>query len=65
MTTSYEGTVSMQIFSRYDKVRLIDIMDGSVYEIPETIMQRDKFGTYIIKNLPIKDTPMILTFGEF
>lgn len=65
MTSSYEGTVSMQIFSKYDKVRLIDIMDGSVYEIPDTIMQRDDFGMYIIKNLPIKDTPMVLTFGNF
>ena len=65
MTSSYEGTVSMQVFSKYDKVRLIDIMDGSVYEIPDTIMQRDEFGMYLIKNLPIKDIPMVLTFGNF
>lgn len=65
MTSSYEGTVSMQVYSKHDKVRLIDVMDGSVYEIPESIITRDEFGLYSIKNLPIKDTPMILTLGEF
>lgn len=65
MTSSYEGTISLQVYSEYDKVRLIDIMDGSIYEIPESIMTRDEFGMYKIKNLPIKDTPMLLTFGEF
>ncbi len=65
MTSAFEGTVSMEIYSEYDKVRLVDIMDGSIYEIPENIITRDEYGMYFIKNLPIKDTPLILTFGEF
>lgn len=65
LTTSFEGTISFQIYSEYDKVRLVDIMDGSIYEIPESIMTRDEFGLYTFKHLPIKDTPMLLTFGEF
>ena len=65
LTTSFEGTISFQIYSEYDKVRLVDIMDGSIYEIPESIMTRDEFGLYKFEHLPIKDTPMLLTFGEF
>lgn len=65
MTNSYEGTVTLEIFSKYDKVRLIDLIDGSIYEIPESIIRRDPYGLYIIKHLPIKDYPMLLTFGEF
>lgn len=65
MTTSYEGTVTFEIYSKYDKVRLIDIMDGAIYEIPESIVQRDDFGTYTFSHLPIKDTPMLLAFGDF
>jgi len=65
LTTSFEGTISLQVYSEYDKVRLVDIMDGSIYEIPESIMSRDEFGLYTFKHLPIKDTPLLLTFGEF
>lgn len=65
MSTSYEGTISFEIFSKYEEVRLIDVMDGSIYEIPESIMTNNGFGTYIFEHLPIKDTPMILVFGKF
>lgn len=40
-------------------------MDGSVYEIPESIVKRDEFGMYRFTNLPIKDTPILLEFGNF
>ena len=65
MTTNYEHTVSFEICSEYDCVRLIDVMDGSIYELPNEIVTRDEFGTYRFKNLPIKDTPMLLEFGKF
>ncbi|MBR5527856.1 MAG: beta-galactosidase [Clostridia bacterium] len=65
MTTSYEGTISMEVYSKYDKVQLVDLSDGSIYDIPSSIITRDDFGVFSIKNLPVKDTPMLLTFGEF
>ena len=40
-------------------------MDGSVYEIPEEMIEYKGDGVYVIKELPIKDTPLILTFGSF
>lgn len=65
MTSSYESTVSFEIYSEYNSVRLIDVMDGSIYEIPSSIVTRDEFGVYHFTHLPIKDTPLILEFGEF
>jgi hypothetical protein len=46
------------------EVRLVDPMDGTVYEIPESMMIEDEFGGKILKLLPIKDYPMFLIFGE-
>lgn len=65
MTTSYESSVTFEIFSSYDSVRLIDVMDGSIYELPESVVTRDAFGMYHFKNFPVKDTPLILEFGNF
>ena len=65
MTTSFEGTVSFELYSAYDTVRLIDVMNGKIYEIPEKIVKRDEFGMYTFTHLPIKDTPLLLEFGNF
>lgn len=65
MTSSYEGTISLEAFSKYDNVRLIDVMDGTIYTLPENMVSRDRFGMYSFTHLPIKDTPLILEFGNF
>ena len=64
-TLDFESTVSFEIYSPYDTVKVIDVMDGNIYQVPESIMTRDEFGTYTFKNMPVKDTPLILVFGEF
>ena len=65
MTTSFESTVSMEIYSEYDDIYVIDVMDGNVYKIPDEILKRDKNGMYTLTNMPVKDTPLIITFGKF
>lgn len=65
MTTSFESTVSMEIYSEYDDIYVIDVMDGSVYKIPDEILKRDKNGMYTLTNMPVKDTPLIIAFGKF
>lgn len=65
MTTSFASTVTMKIYSAYDEVRLIDLMDGSIYEIPDQIMKKNGSGVYTFENLPVKDTPLLITFGKF
>ena len=55
----------MKIYSAYDEVRLIGLMDGSNYEIPDQIMKKNGSGVYTFENLPVKDTPLLITFGKF
>lgn len=34
-------------------------------EIPKNMIEKQSEGVYHIKNLPIKDTPLILIMGDF
>lgn len=63
LTSDYLGTVTLEASCLGDEIYLVDIMDGSVYEIPETIMSKDDIGNVKFSHLPIKDTPMVLIFG--
>ena len=65
MTTSYKSLINIQFYSEYKKFRLVDIMDGSIYEIPDDMIEDKGNNVYDICGLPVKDTPLILTFGDF
>lgn len=62
MTTELESAVSF-ICADLGDVSLVDPLDGTVYELPPEIMQRDAFGGIKLSLLPIKDYPLILIFG--
>ena len=64
MTTEYEGAVTFRATDLGKEVHLVDPMDGTVYELPEGMLVRDAFGGSIFKQIPIKDYPMFLVFGE-
>lgn len=88
MTTDYEGTCSFQGANLPSPCRLIDLYDGSIYEIPDIIKEEDenrkKYQFHAgrlyeledgiiervdnfmaFKFLPIRDYPLLLTFGDF
>ena len=65
MTTSYSSSITLEIYSEYKDIKLVDIMDGSIYELPEDMIEDKGDGVYLLRELPIKDTPLMLTFGEF
>ncbi|MDD6482960.1 MAG: beta-galactosidase [Clostridiales bacterium] len=65
MTTSYHSTITVELYTEYNDIKLVDIMDGAIYEIPEKLIEDKGDGVFVIKELPIKDTPLILTFGSF
>ena len=45
-------------------MELIDLVDGTVYEIPEN--QIERHGKFLkLFNIPIRDYPLLLTFGDF
>ena len=60
----YESSVTFELSGMPSGVHLIDPMDGAIYELPETVVT-EKNGLYSFKNLPVRDYPMILTFGDF
>ena len=65
MTTSYQSSITLEVFTEYTDIKLVDIMDGQIYKIPDSMIEDKGDGVYIIKELPIKDTPLVLTFGDF
>ena len=66
MTTSFRSEMTIEIFSEYGKdFRLVDVMTGSIYEIPEEMIEDRGDNVYFIHNLTIKDTPLVLVMGEF
>lgn len=63
--SGFEGSVTFEISGVSGQIRLIDPMDGSIYEIGNDIMKSGGNGLYTFENIPVKDYPLILTFGEF
>ena len=64
LTTEYESTISLKTFGLTGDVKLIDLYDGSIYEISDSIMKRNGEKT-TFEHLILKDYPMLLTFGNF
>ena len=65
MTIELESTISLQIAGLGEKVKLVDPMDGSVYELPENMIEKKAKGQLLLKNVPVKDYPMALVFGDY
>lgn len=63
LTRTYEGTISFEIYDiNNEDVKLINLMDGTIYEIPENLTEKiGKSGIKLI-NLPITDSPIALVF---
>lgn len=61
----YEGSTTFELAGVHGKVRLLDPMDGAIYELGNDIMKDGGNGLFVFEHLPIKDYPLILTFGDF
>ena len=64
MTTEYEGVVTLEISGLPEDFRLIDPMDGSVYAVPEKIIERVGEQSFLLHELPVRDYPLLLTSGK-
>ncbi|MBQ9099213.1 MAG: beta-galactosidase [Clostridia bacterium] len=63
LTTTYEGTISLQVFGqKNDSIRLLDLKDGSLYRLPEGMIEDMEHGAVRLKNLPLTDAPLVLLF---
>lgn len=65
LKTDLESSISIHCVGMKGTPRLIDLLDGSVYEIPSSILQQEHKDVLLLKNLPLKDSPLLLTFGDF
>lgn len=66
LTETYEGTVSVRIRKGEmpNDMHLVDMLTGDIFDLPEGMIVDD--GEYIkLVNMPILDSPLLLTFGEF
>lgn len=61
----FEGTVSFEVSGVCGDIKLIDPMDGIVYTIGDDILKQAGPGLYLFENMPVKDYPLVVTFGDF
>ena len=61
----YDGTVTFELAGVCGKVCLVDPMDGSIYAVGENVMKDLGKGLYLFENIPVRDYPLFLTFGNF
>lgn len=64
MTETFEGLTSLTVDMPEEKVRLVDPMDGWVYELPSGMKKQDGC-VYLLDEIPVRDYPLVLTFGDF
>ena len=65
LTTAFEGTATWQVAGVQGIPRLVDLLNGAVYDIPAAQARDDGNGCYTLLNLPVLDYPLLLVFGDF
>ena len=65
MTTTFEGSIRLQAAGLGNDIKLIDLMDGTSYRLPKEMVDDHGSGSLILEHIPIKDYPLVLTFGNF
>lgn len=65
LTTDYESTMTFECCDLPGEAKLIDLLDGAIYAIPESMVEEDGRGYRKFLHLPLLDSPLLLTFGSF
>lgn len=65
MHTTFESTVSYSVSRLPDDIKIIDPINGTVYDLPEDMIENLGNGHIKLKNVPLLDYPLFITFGEF
>ena len=66
LSTTYAGTISFEVAALdLSKVRLVDLATGKIYTLPEKMWVDKGNGCAELVNLPLTDSPLLLTFGDF
>lgn len=63
LTTTYEGTISFEVFGLpTEHLTLTDLATGDVYALPATMLEKRAEGDVVLVNLPVTDSPLMLSF---
>ena len=66
LTSTYGGTISFEVVCLdTSKIRLLDLATGDLYELSEKMILDKGNGCVELVNIPLTDSPMLLTFGDF
>ncbi len=65
LTSTYESTLSVEIAGTEGDPVLVDLLDGSIYAIPEDAVQTERKNLRRFLHLPLRDYPLLLSFGNF
>ena len=65
MTTSYSSEVTIEAYRVPKDVHFIDCLKGKIYEISKQNISVRSDGKISLKNMPIYDYPVLITFGNF
>ena len=65
LTTEYSSVISLEICEAEGAAHLVDILDGSIYELPSGMEESRGKNLRIFHHIPLKDHPLMLAFGDF
>lgn len=65
LTSFCEETISVIVHADRTKLKLVDLKDGSVYELPDSMIEAQGKSTLFLKHLPLRDYPLMLIFDDF
>ena len=65
LTTDFESTISFRAANIPGEMRIVDPLSGRIFGIPDNMLENSGAHTRTVKNLPITDYPLLLTFGDF
>lgn len=64
LTSTYEGTCSLCVYGqKNDNIHLCDLRDGTLYRLPEGMVEDLANGGVRLKNIPLLDAPLAVIFG--
>lgn len=64
LTVDLESSVTLSFIGQQQDVRLVDPYDGKVYAVNADRVLIDN-GVLTLVNMPLKDYPLLITFGDF
>ena len=62
LTREFEGTATIEITTEKEEIRLVDLYDGTIYKIPEDMIEITSKKTNKLLHIPIKDYPLAIIF---